>query len=275
MMTIDVFRGRLLRGIALRLPARSAAGDEAPTGIAPAEDLPDTSSCPACGRPLEALTGICPGCGARLVLGVQARRAGVFVAAGLVSGLLVGSLVIGLLVGGSKTAGPIPAAAAETSGSDAAIGGASGSGTAVPSTATSVLRQTATINARLVATLAALRATLSASPYDASATAQGLRDLAADATVAAGSVPALGRWPAAASVQANLAAFYDGVLATARTGLAYSLSDAPAYRKAASEMVARFRRLPAIDAAARALASTVGISLPAVYPGATGSSAAP
>ncbi len=273
-MTIDVFRGRSLREIAARLPIRSAARDEVPPGIAPAEDLPDTSSCPACGRPLETLTGVCPGCGARLVLGVQARRAGVFVAAGLVSGLLVGSLATGILVGGSKTAVPIPAAAG-ASGSGPETGATSGSSTGVPSTATSVLRQTATINARLVVTLAALRATLSASPYDASATAQGLRDLAADATVAAGSVPALGRWPAAASVQTDLTRFYGDVLATARTGLAYSLSDASAYRKAASEMVARFRRLPAIDAASRALASGAGISLPAVYPDKAGSSTTP
>lgn len=273
-MTIDMSPVRSLRGIVARLPlGRATAGDDA-SGIAPSEDIPDTSSCPACGRPLEALTGVCAGCGARLVLGVQARRAGAFVGAGLVAGLLAGSLVTGVLVGGAPRSIVAPTA---SGGEGPAPAGGTGDvpAAAVPATATSVLQQTAAINARLVTTLAELRATLAAKPYDPSATAQGLRDIAADATVAAGSVPALGRWAGAARVQAALADFYDGVLATARTGLAYSLSDAAAYRKAASDMVARFKGLVAIDAAARTLAATAGVSLPVVYPGRAAASTTP
>ncbi len=275
-MTLDVFRGRTFRGIAIRLPARRGGTPPPEGGIAPTDDAPDTSSCPACGRPLEALTGVCPGCGTRLLYGVQARRAGLFVGAGLVAGVLVGSLATGLLVGATRTQATTASEGDGIAGSSAAPAGEDGQPLppAIPSLAASALRQSAAIDARLLGSLADLRATLAVSPYDPGTTAQALRDIAADATVAAQSMPALAAWPAAASVRADLVGFYDDLLATARAGLAYSISDAAAYRKAAAQMVLRFRRLPAIDAASRALAASAGIALAPVYP-APGATAAP
>jgi hypothetical protein len=279
-MMSDMLRGRTLREIVRWLPSRVAAagGDrwaakdrasapaiDAPDGVSATDDAPDTSSCPACGRPLEALTGVCAGCGARLVLGVQARRAAAFTALGLVAGLLVGALGMGLLSSATGTratvaATGVPGASAGSAAPDA--GGDGAPSGAIPAAASSALRQSAAVNARLAVTLRELRASLAATPYDPSATAQSLRDLAADASVAAPSVPGLASWPAAASLQAQLGRFYDGILATARRGLAYSLADAAAYRKAGAEMVARFKALAAIDAASRTLADSAGIAFP-------------
>lgn len=252
-MTIDAFRARLRR--------RPVEADR-PAGVAIGEDLPVVASCPACGRPLDSQNGVCAGCGTRLLLGVQATRAAVFASFGLVTGILVGSFVIGVALSGVRS----PVAPAGAAGADATAAPSSAAGgaveAAIPAAATNALRQAAIIDARLVATYGDLRAALAAKPFDSGDTAQVLRDLAADAAAGSQLLPGLSPWPDAAAVQAELGAFYDGILATARDGLAYSLADASSYRKAASAMVARFRALAAIDASARRLATTVGMELP-------------
>ena len=233
------------------------------------DDQPDVPSCPACGRPLEAMNGRCPGCGTRLVLGVQARRAGVFTSFGLVAGVLVGALAMGV-VGGATRPAPIVAGTGGTGASEPAgtgSGGRSAPGTAViPSAATSALGQVAVINGRLSVTLARLRAVLAATPFDAAATALVLRALAADASFGTQIAAQLAKWPAATALSADLATFYGSVRGAARGGLAASLTNDAAYRAAATKMLAVFDGLAAIDRETQRLATEAGISLPGVAP---------
>lgn len=262
-MAIDLIRGRWRRR-----PAGEAPVEAPPLGLAIGEDLPVVASCPACGRPLDAQNGVCAGCGARLILGVQARRAAAFASFGLITGILVGAFAMGVISSATRS---LPASAGSgTGGTPAATSGAAASapvagssgGPTIQAAATNALRQAAIIDARLATTYGELRTALSMKPFDTGETAQVLRDLAADAANGSQLLPGLAAWPAAATVQAELAAFYDGVLATARDGLAYSLADAAGYRSAGSAMVVRFKALPAIDASARRLAATVGLELP-------------
>lgn len=283
-MAMDLFRGRSL-GWAMK-PRSPRAGHpdadtddaaDAPAVLALTEELPDTSSCPTCGRPLDALTGVCAGCGTRLVLGVQARRAAVFVAFGLLAGLLIGSVTM-LLVTPRTVAEPVAAAAGST---DPGLAGSTASGTGasptgapgpvatiapVPRDAANALRQVLAIDARLGATAVDLRRILAAKPFDAVGAARSLRDVAADASVGAQYPPGLAAWPAAASVENATAGFYDGVLTIARGGLSFSVADAAAYKSATVAMIVRFRALGSIDAAARSLATTAGIELAPATP---------
>ena len=270
---------RFLPGRALSAAVGGAAESGDPAGLALTEDLPDMSSCPACGRPLEVSTGVCAGCGTRLVIGVPARRAAVFVAFGLLVGLVVGSESVRLIapptgsnvvaaagadgtgatgpaapgLGASASAGPGPAASA--------IGGDSTPApvASVPRDAMNALRQTEAIDLRLRATADELRRILAARPFDPAAAAQSLRDVASDASIGTQYLPGLAAWPAAAALRSDVAAFYDGVLAIARGGLSFSIADATAYRNATAAMVVRFRSLGAIDAAVHSLAVLAGI----------------
>lgn len=276
-MGMDPFRGRSLGWARFRSPrAGSAAGgagaeSDAAAGVAlTEEELPDTSSCPACGRPLEALTGVCAGCGTRLVLGVQARRAAVFVAFGLVAGLLVGSISVRLITPPPGLGAPA-AAAVGPAGSVPAASPSEGAGAAatvapVPRDAANALRQVVVIDARLRATAADLRRILAAQPFDPVAAAQSLRTAAADASVGAQYPPGLAAWPAATSVRRDVAGLYGGVVTIARGGLSFSVADAAAYRKATAAMIVRLRALGTIDAAARSLASIAGIELQPATP---------
>ena len=47
-------------------------------------------NCPVCARPLSEGTSRCPGCGVRLIMGVQLRRAAAILALGVVLGVLIG-----------------------------------------------------------------------------------------------------------------------------------------------------------------------------------------
>src|SRR4249919_718352 len=62
------------------------------------EDHPDVFTCPACSRPLEAGTSRCPDCGTRLIMGVRLKRAGMFLALGIVVGILIGGATTGAAI---------------------------------------------------------------------------------------------------------------------------------------------------------------------------------
>ncbi len=253
-MTIHLLRGR----------GTARAATPPADGVMITEDQPEVLSCPACGRPLEAMNGRCPGCGTRLVLGVQARRAAVFTGFGILSGALIGALATGILLGATR---PLPVT--DSAGHATAETPATGGGTApetpvVPSAATSALSQAAVINGRLAGALERLQFELVASPLDAFGTAQALRALAADAAIGAQIAPQLAKWQDAAGLSADLAAFYASIRATAREGLAASLSNVAAYEDAGTRMVAVFTALSGLDDATQQLANAAGISVPSV-----------
>src|ERR1035437_5196355 len=62
-------------------------------------------SCPRCGRPVADGLVRCGGCGTRILMGVAAPRALLFLTTGAVLGLLVGGLAVGSIMSASRTAG--------------------------------------------------------------------------------------------------------------------------------------------------------------------------
>jgi hypothetical protein len=251
-MTINFLRGR---GVARAAP--TPAG-----GILITDDLPDALSCQVCARPLDVMNGRCPGCDTQLVLGVQAKRAGVFTAFGIVVGLLVGAMAMGIMTSDSRPA--------ETLGVDGQGGAHRPRSSApepvatpmIPSAAKSALTQSAVINGRLVASLAGLQTELAAARFDTAAVARSLRALAADAQFGATLAPQLEKWQAASQLSAALGSFYESIRTTAREGLAASLANAVVYKIAAKRMVAAFKTLPAIDTLTQGLAAEAGLSEP-------------
>ena len=176
-MTIDALPGK---------GRRSRSGGEHATIAIGASDA-QIFDCPACDRPLAVGTSRCPGCRTRLIGGIRATRAAGFVATGL---------MVGLIVGTAGTAGvflltrPVPVAVTEPAPSAAPLGSAGPILTAppievpvgIPAAARSALRQSALIDARLIADGDRLRAALTARAPTAEL-ARILRTMAANAAV--------------------------------------------------------------------------------------------
>ncbi len=237
--------------------------------------LPDLNltSCPVCARPIAVGTGRCPGCGTRLLLGVPAKRAGTFVVVGLVIGLVLGGGSVALAFGrgsgsgGMAAGGPIPP---RTSGPVTAASATPVATprppSAVPAQAAAALGQALVINDRLKSRAAELRAELAAKSFDTFAVATTLRGLTADAVIGSGMTARIGSWPAGTDVSARLAAYYRLIGSSAGEALAASLTDAAAYRSGANAMLRVLGSLPALDAAAEALAAEAGVELPSSSP---------
>ena len=255
-MAISLLRGRAAR-----------QQDEHDHGIAIAESEDIVASCPACGRPLDGPTVVvCPGCGTRLLLGVQARKAGLFVAFGAVAGLLVGGLLIGTVAGMTRPAvSPVTAGAAGGSGTEPSRASTSGERTGtttIPSTSLAALRQTVTINQRMLADVPALEAYVADKSPDAPAIAAALRAIAADAASGADIVTRIVFWKEAAELKAELQAFYASVRSTAREGLAASVNNPKAYQAAARQMLVVLAGVSAVDAQTQEVAGRSGVSVP-------------
>jgi len=261
-MTINFLRGR---GVARAAP-------NLPEGILITDDLPNALSCPVCGRPLDVMNGRCAGCGTQLVLGVQAKRAGVFTAFGIVVGMLLGATAMGIVTSAADPA-TIAAGAGQAAESPVATGQAGAhrprvvatrpaATPMIPSAAKSALTQSVTINDRLAVTFAQLEAQLAERTFDSTEVARSLRALAADAQFGATLAPQLEKWPLADPLGTALGSFYESIRTTAREGLAASLANTAAYKIAAKRMVAAFAALPAIDALTGSLATQAGLTLP-------------
>ena len=266
-MTINVLRGRggARRGTREALPEPLPIGD----------DDSDIFNCPSCARPLAVGARRCPGCRTRLLLGVQVKRAAVFVAGGIAAGLAFASafVVLSVNVGlasvelregapaqpaASAIAEPAPAA------SVAPVVSAAPVAPAIPPASVSALARTAEMNARIAAGIPILQAALAEPSVDTAVVAEVFRAMTADAAYAAGAAERLGGWDDAAYVSTGLSALYGDVRATAREGLAKSLGSEPAYRTSAEKMLAVLAGLAPLDAASRDLAEVAGIDLPLV-----------
>ncbi len=258
-MVLSTLRGR----------TSDRAGTEAPLHIGATDG--EIVNCPVCSRPIVADARRCPGCGTRLLMGVPVRRASAFVAMGALAGLLVGGVVIGVAASIAQPPATVTAAgvASGASGAGAAssapMPGASAVplASAAPAASVAALRQAVAINGRLASGVDALRTSLAAQPFESLAVASVLRSLLADAGVGSGATTRLRPWAEADAARTALAALYDDVGTTARAGLANGLANGRAYRAAATDMIAVLGRVGAADDAARALATSVGVELPA------------
>ena len=266
-MTINVLRGRggARRGTREALPEPLPIGD----------DDSDIFNCPSCARPLAVGARRCPGCRTRLLLGVQVKRAAVFVAGGIAAGLafasafVVLSVNVGLASVELREGAPAqPAASAIVEPAPAAsvapVVSAAPVAPAIPPASVSALARTAEMNGRIAARIPILQAALAEPSVDTAVVAEIFRSMTADAAYAAGAAERLGRWDDAAYVSTGLSALYGDVRATAREGLAKSLGSESAYRASADKMLAVLAGLAPLDAASRDLAEVAGIDLPLV-----------
>lgn len=246
---------------ALRGRTSSQADEDAPLEIGSSDARIIT--CPVCSRPIVSDARRCPGCSTRLVMGVPARKAGVFAVTGTLLGLLVGAVVVGTaaVVLQVAQAAPPAATASDPVGSPAASGAPTRVDPAAPAAAVAALRQAVAINGRLASGVGALNATLSAKPFDSFAVASVLRSLAADAAIGSDAAARLRPWTSAAMTQAALTTLYDKVRATARSGLAAGLANQTAYRNAAKAMLKVLGGVGAADETARVFALSEGVAL--------------
>jgi hypothetical protein len=232
--------------------------------------------CPVCKRPLDANARRCPGCRTLLVWGIQASKASVFTATGLALGLLVGGGTVALITPRQAavpiqvpvpTAPPVataPAPSVTTAPLPSASVIAPSAAPTIPSAAAAALRGSATVNGRIALSAVGLSSAIGASQFDAQEVARIMRRLSFDAGAAEALLPSLSEWPEAATVQAELAAFYEGVRSTASDTLGSSVRDVRAYKDGARKLLTVLGRLGALDQASRELATSAGLELPAL-----------
>lgn len=259
-MTIDALPGK---------GRRSRSGPEHPTIAIGASDA-QIFDCPACDRPLAVGTSRCPGCRTRLIGGIRATRAAGFIATGLMLGLIVGTAGtsgVFLLTRplSAVVAEPVPSAAPLSSAGPIATAPPVEVPSGIPAAARSALRQSALIDARLIADGDRLRAALAARAPTAEL-ARILRTMAANAAVGERVSPDLGRWSSAEVVASSLGAAYAAVGSTAASGTDYSLTNDRPYLDASRAMLGVVDDLAALDTELRGLAVEAEVDLPPVAP---------
>ena len=241
-------------------------------------------ACPACTRPLATGAHRCPGCGTRLIMGIQAKRVSIFVGIGLAIGLAVGGGVATAAFTADRLsreadAGAAAAAAAAASAqasptatattSPTTRPGASPSsrpGSSVPALTRSALGQALAINERLAASSTELAAALAAHKFDAFAVSEILRTMSTDAVVGLSLTTYIASWSGGTQVSTDLASFYTSIQTTAGDGLSASVRNVTAYRTAGAAMVKLLGGLEAIDAGVRAAAAAAGVTLAPASP---------
>lgn len=228
-------------------------------------------SCPNCGRPVADGLVRCAGCGTRVLLGVTATRALLFMATGAVLGLLVGGLSVGTVMNANRAAAaaastaaahlasPTPSAGASSS---AIAGLASPSRAAIDPLAASALRQVASTDDRLAISLASLRHQVRLRTPDTGAISATLRAMSASATYGTSVIGYLSAWPDAAELQGQLGALYTQIRAVAAEGLAAQLANTKDYLAAGNQLLSVMAVLPGIRTAELTLAQGAGIVLP-------------
>jgi hypothetical protein len=230
--------------------------------------------CPNCTRPLAIGVRRCPGCGTRLVLGIPLTKASVFVALGLAMGIAFGGAVsFALTLARAPATGAPAIAVLPSQPATAGDGGiapttspttvpsiSSGPAAEIPPISRSALSQALSVNGRLAAGAAALRAALAAHEFDASTVAETLRSLSGDSVFGQQLAGRLAYWPDATTVGRNLDRLYDAVHQTATDWLVASIRDEAAYHAAAIAMLDVLNGLTAADAEASVLAGRFGLT---------------
>jgi hypothetical protein len=265
------------------LRRRAATAPAVPEPLPIGQEEQQIFNCPVCSRPLATGARRCSGCQTRLIRGVPALKANLFIATGLVVGLFVGGGAVagyGALTphvttprpagagalpttapgAGGGTSGAIPSAG--SGGSSGTGGSGSGAAPALSAIASSSLQQAADVNVKLAEGSLALRVALDESRFDTADAAMILRSIASNAQFGADLAPKIGTWEPGADLSADLAAFYETVRETARMGLGSSLANTQGYRQAATDMIRTLRGLRALQSSATKLGATVSITLP-------------
>ena len=225
-------------------------------------------NCPSCARPLSEGTSKCPGCGARLIMGVKLKRAGAILGLGVAIGILIGGVstaaAVTLGLHDPASAAAVVATPAPTTRPTPTVAPITAIDPAGPAAAASALSGTAVVNGRIAVDAATLSSTLARSNATTIEIARALRSLAADAALGIDLVGRLQTWPDAKPVQTGLDDFYRSMADAARAGLRFSLTDESDYRKAGSDMVKVLAGLGAIDARSRTFAAANNLELPPV-----------
>jgi hypothetical protein len=221
-------------------------------------------SCPVCSRPLATGAHRCPACGTRLLLATPVSRAGIFLSAGLVLGLLFG-WVFSAAAGALSAPRGTPSASLLPGGSAPVVVGQTPTPT-IPAVSRSALGQAAALNTRLAGASAALRLALRDKDLDSASVADQLRSLAADAAFGEDLASRLGAWDQGYALSLDLSNLYGSIRSTAREGLAASIQNDPAYRASAQKMLAVLNGIAPLDRRLRDLAVAVDIRLPGSSP---------
>jgi hypothetical protein len=240
------------------VPAAVLIGDESVGGYV---------SCPSCGRPVADGLVRCSGCGMRILMGVAASRALLFLTTGAVLGLLVGGLAVGWIMSVSRIPADSSAPALVAHPSPSAIDSlpsplASSMKLSVDPLAASALRQVASTDAQLASSLDTLKHELRTKPLDNGAIAATLRAMSAGATYGTSVVGYLSAWPDASALQGKVGRLYAQVRAVAANGLSAQIQSQTAYQSAGNQMIATLAGLPAIQADEVVLGQSGGVDLP-------------
>lgn len=266
-MTVEVARRRTRKPKVASMAESLAIGEIDQTVFA----------CPACARPLPLGARHCPGCGTRLILGVQAQRATLFAGVGLAAGIVL-SGVLGAAASAIDSANrdaeaaaaaaldasnPLPSIAPTTAAPSAspASSTATGSTSTVPALSRSALGQAAAVHERLATSSGILAAALAEETFETLPVSQVLRSLSADAVVGLQLTPVIGSWSGGTALSADLRAFYLAIQETAAEGLSASIRNDVAYQAAAEEMTEVLAGLDAMDANLRDVAGRAGVTL--------------
>jgi hypothetical protein len=261
-MTVEVVRGRARRG-------KNATIERAAIGEADANIF----NCPRCSRPLAVGNSRCAGCGLRMVAGVPLGRVSGFVAAGLILGLLVGGgsvfAVTTLTRPTDKPVAQVPTTVVPTTAPVAPSAAApvvNPAVPAIPAAAASALRQSTTLNQRLLADADRLAVALGSDRPSGAEIAPLLRALASTASFGDRLAPNVAQWPDGVAVSEGLATFYAAVGRIADEGLTASVKNDRAYVDAGRRMLVVLDQVTALDAASRSLAGSAELELPPLVP---------
>ena len=222
-------------------------------------------SCPGCGRPVADGVVRCAGCGLRILMGVAASRALLFMTTGAVLGLLVGGLSVGWIMSLSRSNAPAPVVVLIQPSPSAGPSTPLESPPIVSDVdplAASALRQIASTDAQLAGSLSTLKHELKAKSIDTGAISATLRQMSAAATYGSSVVGYLSAWPDASALQGEVGRLYAQVRAVAANGLAAQLASTSAYAAAGNQMVTVLAELDSTRAAEFELGTKSGIALP-------------
>ena len=232
-------------------------------------------ACPACARPLAMGAKRCPGCGTHLLFGVQAKRASIFVVAGLAGGVLIagmlgaaGSAIDQAARDASAAAAaaalpsgfaPVASATPAPSANPSPTSAGTGTNSSVPGLTRSALAQAAALNERLASSSTALAAALVAPKFDTFGVSQMLRAASGEAVLGLQLSSYVGSWPRGQALSGEMTQFYSTVQQTAADGLSASIRNETAYRTAGQQMLDLLRRIDLLDGHIRDLAADAGV----------------
>ncbi len=219
-------------------------------------------NCPVCQRPLATGVSRCPGCGTRLLMGVQARKATTLLGTGVMAGAIVGGLIVAIILLALRPAvSSSPIVGGGGTGPAASAGPGGVVTEPVPLSVSNALARTAGLNVRMAAQRPALAAAIKPSRPQSAEVAWVIRAIASDAGLAASAVPALSAWPEGRLLAYQLDQYYTRLRATASAALAVSLNDSGSYRRNGQKVVAELDEIADLLAAAQVLADAHGIDL--------------